>query len=63
MGTIFVFGSNLAGIHGGGAARVAFKQYGAKWGVGEGRTGDSGFLTKNFGGHSDGENYQSFDTD
>jgi hypothetical protein len=38
---IFVFGSNLAGIHGGGAARVAFKQYGAEWGVGEGRTGDS----------------------
>lgn len=36
---IFVFGSNLSGIHGAGAARYAhtFKQ--AKWGVGEGPTG------------------------
>jgi len=41
MKKVFVFGSNLAGIHGGGAARVAFKQYSAEWGVGEGRTGDS----------------------
>ena len=38
---VFVFGSNLAGIHGGGAARVAHKQHGAEWGIGEGRTGDS----------------------
>ena len=41
MNKVFVFGSNLAGIHGGGAARVAHKQHGAEWGVGEGRTGDS----------------------
>ena len=39
--TIFVFGSNLAGYHGGGAALVANKQHGAEWGVGEGRTGDA----------------------
>lgn len=37
---IFVFGSNLDGYHGGGAARYAHKNRGAKWGVGEGRTGD-----------------------
>jgi hypothetical protein len=41
IGMIFVFGSNLAGIHGGGAALVAHKKYGAEWGVGEGRSGDS----------------------
>ena len=26
---IFVFGSNLAGMHGGGAARVAYNKFGA----------------------------------
>jgi len=36
---IFVFGSNLAGMHGGGAARQAFDCFGAEWGVGVGRTG------------------------
>lgn len=36
---IFVFGSNLEGMHGGGAARVAYEQFGAEWGVGVGRTG------------------------
>jgi len=36
---IFVFGSNLAGIHGGGAALYAHKKLGAEWGVGEGLTG------------------------
>ena len=36
---IFVFGSNLAGFHGGGAARIANEQFGAEWGVGVGRTG------------------------
>ena len=29
---IFVFGSNLAGMHGGGAARVAMERFGAIWG-------------------------------
>jgi hypothetical protein len=36
---IFVFGSNLKGIHGAGAARWAAEKYGAEFGVGEGRTG------------------------
>ena len=36
---IFVFGSNLAGFHGGGAARIANEHFGAEWGVGVGRTG------------------------
>ena len=41
MRDIFVFGSNLAGIHGAGAAAYAHKNYGAAWGVGEGLTGES----------------------
>lgn len=36
---IFVFGSNLAGAHGAGAARVALEQYGAIFGVGTGFMG------------------------
>ena len=36
---IFVFGSNLAGHHGGGAASVAFRKFGAEWGIGVGLTG------------------------
>jgi hypothetical protein len=36
---IFTFGSNLAGIHGAGAAKIARLNYGAKTGVGEGLTG------------------------
>lgn len=38
---IFVFGSNLAGMHGAGSARAAVEKYGAEMGVGVGRTGDS----------------------
>jgi len=38
---IFVFGSNINGIHGGGAARFAYLHFGAKWGVGEGLAGQS----------------------
>lgn len=38
-GTIFVFGSNLAGIHGAGSAKEAHANWGAVWGVGKGRTG------------------------
>ena len=30
---IFVFGSNLAGAHGGGAARLAYNRFGAIWGL------------------------------
>lgn len=36
---IFVFGSNIHGQHGGGAAAFAHKKFGAEWGVGEGLTG------------------------
>ena len=33
---IFVFGSNLAGAHGGGAARLAYERFGAIMGQGVG---------------------------
>lgn len=36
---IFVFGSNIHGFHGGGAAHIANMKFGAEWGVGEGLTG------------------------
>ena len=36
---IFVFGSNLEGMHLGGAARSAHEKFGAEWGVGDGPTG------------------------
>jgi ADP-ribosylglycohydrolase len=38
---IFVFGSNLGGMHIGGAARVAYKKFGALWGQGVGLQGQS----------------------
>ena len=38
---VFVFGSNLAGMHGGGAARAAFERFGAVWGCGVGLQGQS----------------------
>ena len=38
---IFVFGSNLAGAHGGGAARIAYKFFGAVYGQGVGLQGQS----------------------
>jgi hypothetical protein len=41
MTEIFVFGSNEAGRHGKGAALHARKRYGAKYGVGFGRTGNA----------------------
>lgn len=40
-GEIFVFGSNLRGLHGGGAARVAYERFGAIWGQGVGMQGQS----------------------
>lgn len=40
-GEIFVFGSNLAGHHGGGAALVALRKFGAVWGQGVGLQGQS----------------------
>ena len=38
---IFVFGSNLGGFHGGGAARLAYNKFGAVWGQGDGLQGQS----------------------
>jgi hypothetical protein len=38
---IFVFGSNLAGSHGGGAALLAYNRFGAIWGQGVGLQGQS----------------------
>lgn len=38
---IFVFGSNLAGAHGDGAARLAYERFGAIWGNGVGLQGQS----------------------
>lgn len=38
---IFVFGSNLQGMHGGGAARMAYEHFGAVWGQGVGHFGQS----------------------
>lgn len=38
---IFVFGSNLAGMHGGGAARIALMKFGAVMGNGVGIQGQS----------------------
>ena len=38
---IFVFGSNLEGAHGGGAALLAYRKFGAIWGQGVGLQGQS----------------------
>ena len=38
---VFVFGSNLAGSHGGGAAWIAYQKFGAIWGQGVGLQGQS----------------------
>lgn len=38
---IFVFGNNLQGYHGGGAARLAMNQWGAVWGQGTGLQGQT----------------------
>ena len=40
-GVIFVFGANLAGRHGAGAAKHAAIHFGAQYGVGIGRTGQA----------------------
>lgn len=40
-GEIFVFGSNLAGHHGGGAALLAWRKWGAVWGQGVGLQGQA----------------------
>lgn len=41
MSIVFVFGSNLAGRHGAGAAKYAVEHYGAEYGIGFGRTGNA----------------------
>ncbi len=38
---VFVFGSNQAGHHGGGAARLAYERFGAVWGKGVGLHGQT----------------------
>ncbi len=40
-GEIFVFGSNLSGMHGGGAAYAAYRKFGAIMGQGVGLQGQS----------------------
>ncbi len=50
---IFVFGSNLAGKHGGGAARLAYERFGAEWGVGVGPTGQCYAIPTMHGGVED----------
>ena len=47
---IFVFGSNLEGMHGGGAARVAYNKFGAIWGQGVGLQGQSYAIPTMHGG-------------
>ena len=47
---VFVFGSNLHGMHGGGAAYVAFRQFGAVMGCGVGLRGQSYALPTMQGG-------------
>ena len=47
---IFVFGSNLAGRHGSGAARLAYNRFGAIWGIGVGLQGHSYAIPTMHGG-------------
>lgn len=47
---IFVFGSNLQGMHGGGAARAAHQRFGAVWGQGVGLYGQSYAIPTMHGG-------------
>ena len=47
---IFVFGSNLSGHHGGGAALLAMNKWGAIWGQGVGLQGQTYGITTMQGG-------------
>lgn len=50
---VFVFGSNLSGIHGAGAAKLALNRFGAVWGSGKGIQGKSYAIpTKDFNVYS-----------
>lgn len=53
MCEVFVFGSNLAGQHHGGAARMAHRLFGAEWGVGAGPTGKCYAIPTMHGGVKD----------
>lgn len=53
MCEVFVFGSNLQGHHTGGAARYAYKHFGAEWGVGIGPTGQCYAIPTMHGGVDD----------
>ena len=50
---VFVFGSNLEGMHGGGAAYTAFKKFGAAMGCGVGQRGQSYAIPTMHGGVED----------
>ncbi|MCQ2237347.1 MAG: ADP-ribosylglycohydrolase family protein [Bacteroidales bacterium] len=50
---VFVFGSNLAGHHAGGAARIANESFGAVWGIGVGPTGRAYAIPTMHGGVDD----------
>lgn len=50
MNEVFVFGSNLAGKHGGGAAKTALDKFGAIWGHGVGLQGQSYAIPTMHGG-------------
>lgn len=50
---VFVFGSNLAGMHGGGAAALAYRKFGAVWGQGVGLQGQSYGIPTMHGGVED----------
>lgn len=50
---VFVFGSNLQGLHAGGAARVAYQKFGAVMGQGVGMQGQSYAIPTMHGGVRD----------
>ncbi len=52
-GEIFVFGSNLEGAHGGGAALLAYRKWGAIWGQGTGLQGKTYGIPTMHGGPED----------
>ena len=56
---VFVFGSNLAGMHGGGAAFAAWKKFGAVMGCGVGLRGQSYAIPTMLGGVETIEPYVS----
>lgn len=54
---VFVFGSNLEGMHGGGAAWTAYEKFGAIWGRGNGMQGQSYGIPTMHGGTKDIQPY------